>query len=399
MPSRVADITSSLRSSRNPCWLSMAKASAVSACRLRSWNSSKMTSDTPVSSGSCCSIRVSTPRSRSRAGSGCWCGSPRAPAGRCARPPSPQLTREEARDVARREASGLQHDDAPGQPVLAHQLQGQQGRFASAGAPAGSRWYGCRGLQRVRATPGRWGGDKAMGTFCDTSEKGPFCHSLPAIVSAPAGQGQEASGATRQDIRSGCHRMALIRCPSRGPTRRMPKLFFALPLPELAPSLRPGETSAPGPASRCREQPAPDPGLSRGGRRNDPGSPDRGRRATALPPFSVHLDQTGWFQRAKAAWVGPGEWPNELTVLARALRRHGENSGWATASRAIAPTSPCRARRARPRRAACAGFSAQGRSLLPLSIRQHAGRRPLRTARLLAPARPRQNPHREELTP
>ena len=43
--------------------------------------------------------------------------------------------------------------------------------------------------------------DKAMGTFCDTSEKGPFCHSLPAIVSAPAGQGQEASGATRQDIR------------------------------------------------------------------------------------------------------------------------------------------------------------------------------------------------------
>ena len=45
------------------------------------------------------------------------------------------------------------------------------------------------------------------------------------------------------------------------------------------------------------------------------------------PPFSVHLDQTGWFQRAKAAWVGPGEWPNELTVLARALRRHGEKLG------------------------------------------------------------------------
>ena len=45
------------------------------------------------------------------------------------------------------------------------------------------------------------------------------------------------------------------------------------------------------------------------------------------PPFSVHLDQTGWFARAKAAWVGPREWPNELNVLARALRRHGEKLG------------------------------------------------------------------------
>ena len=45
------------------------------------------------------------------------------------------------------------------------------------------------------------------------------------------------------------------------------------------------------------------------------------------PPFSVRLDQTGWFNRAKAAWVGPREWPNELNVLARALRRHGEKLG------------------------------------------------------------------------
>ena len=44
-----------------------------------------------------------------------------------------ELARQEARDVARREAAGLQHDDAAGQPVSAHQLQGQQGRLARAG--------------------------------------------------------------------------------------------------------------------------------------------------------------------------------------------------------------------------------------------------------------------------
>ncbi|MNC24087.1 hypothetical protein D3C75_721290 [compost metagenome] len=41
-----------------------------------------------------------------------------------------ELARQKARDVARREAAGLQHDDAAGQPVSAHQLQGQQGRLA-----------------------------------------------------------------------------------------------------------------------------------------------------------------------------------------------------------------------------------------------------------------------------
>ena len=33
----------------------------MSACRLRSWNSSKITAATPSSDGSLCSIRVSTP--------------------------------------------------------------------------------------------------------------------------------------------------------------------------------------------------------------------------------------------------------------------------------------------------------------------------------------------------
>ncbi|MFQ2223424.1 RNA 2',3'-cyclic phosphodiesterase [Aeromonas enteropelogenes] len=42
------------------------------------------------------------------------------------------------------------------------------------------------------------------------------------------------------------------------------------------------------------------------------------------PPLAIHLNETGWFGRAKAAWIGPKEWPNDLNVLARALRRHGE---------------------------------------------------------------------------
>ncbi|MNS59854.1 hypothetical protein D3C72_928270 [compost metagenome] len=42
----------------------------------------------------------------------------------------PKLARQKACYVARREAAGLQHDDAAGQPVSAHQLQGQQGRLA-----------------------------------------------------------------------------------------------------------------------------------------------------------------------------------------------------------------------------------------------------------------------------
>ncbi len=47
--------------------------------------------------------------------------------------PLPELARQKTRDIARRQTSGFQHDDATGQPVLAHQLQRQQGRFARAG--------------------------------------------------------------------------------------------------------------------------------------------------------------------------------------------------------------------------------------------------------------------------
>ncbi|MGL5451480.1 MAG: RNA 2',3'-cyclic phosphodiesterase [Aeromonas sp.] len=45
------------------------------------------------------------------------------------------------------------------------------------------------------------------------------------------------------------------------------------------------------------------------------------------PPLRITLDEIGWFRRAKAAWIGPRAWPNELNVLARALRRHGERLG------------------------------------------------------------------------
>ena len=38
----------------------------------------------------------------------------------------PQLASQEAGDIARRQSTGLQHYDATGQPVLAHQLQRQQ---------------------------------------------------------------------------------------------------------------------------------------------------------------------------------------------------------------------------------------------------------------------------------
>ncbi|WP_421246433.1 RNA 2',3'-cyclic phosphodiesterase [Aeromonas sanarellii] len=108
----------------------------------------------------------------------------------------------------------------------------------------------------------------------------------------------------------------------------MPKLFFALPLPTLAPELAAWRDRRPWPGL-----PVPEANLHL--TLAFLGEADEATQARLIalagqqhcPPFSVHLDQTGWFQRAKAAWVGPSEWPNELTVLARALRRHGEKLG------------------------------------------------------------------------
>ena len=108
----------------------------------------------------------------------------------------------------------------------------------------------------------------------------------------------------------------------------MPRLFFALPLHQLAPALIDWRERRPWPGL-----PVPERNLHLtlaflG--EADEATRDRLIAAAAqqrCPPFSVHLDQTGWFARAKAAWVGPSEWPNELNVLARALRRHGEKLG------------------------------------------------------------------------
>ena len=60
-PSSVADITTIRRSVSSVARASRHSASPVSACKLRSWNSSKSTAATPSSAGSDCSMRVSTP--------------------------------------------------------------------------------------------------------------------------------------------------------------------------------------------------------------------------------------------------------------------------------------------------------------------------------------------------
>lgn len=60
-PASVALITSTRRSSRSTARDCSVSARPRSACRERSWNSSKITIPTPSSAGSCCSIRVSTP--------------------------------------------------------------------------------------------------------------------------------------------------------------------------------------------------------------------------------------------------------------------------------------------------------------------------------------------------
>ncbi len=105
----------------------------------------------------------------------------------------------------------------------------------------------------------------------------------------------------------------------------MAKLFFALPVKELAPSSSPGAISSPGPG-----QPVPQANLHLTLAFLGEADELTTRRLIAAverqhcPPLSIRLDETGWFSRAKAAWIGPKEWPNELNVLARALRRHGE---------------------------------------------------------------------------
>ncbi|KUE80509.1 2'-5' RNA ligase [Aeromonas schubertii] len=45
------------------------------------------------------------------------------------------------------------------------------------------------------------------------------------------------------------------------------------------------------------------------------------------PPLTIPLDTCGWFARARAAWIGPAHWPNELSVFARELQRLGARLG------------------------------------------------------------------------
>lgn len=105
----------------------------------------------------------------------------------------------------------------------------------------------------------------------------------------------------------------------------MAKLFFALPVKELAPELIAWRDKLPWPG-----QPVPQANLHLTLAFLGEADELTTRRLIAAverqhcPPLSIRLDETGWFSRAKAAWIGPKEWPNELNVLARALRRHGE---------------------------------------------------------------------------
>ena len=105
----------------------------------------------------------------------------------------------------------------------------------------------------------------------------------------------------------------------------MAKLFFALPVKELAPELIAWRDQQPWPG-----QPVPQANLHLTLAFLGEADELTTRRLIAAverqhcPPLSIRLDETGWFSRAKAAWIGPKEWPNELTVLAKALRRHGE---------------------------------------------------------------------------
>ncbi len=60
-PSSVADMTSTLRSGVRFSRASNTSANPRSACKLRSWNSSKITTAIPSSAGSVCNMRVRTP--------------------------------------------------------------------------------------------------------------------------------------------------------------------------------------------------------------------------------------------------------------------------------------------------------------------------------------------------
>lgn len=118
----------------------------------------------------------------------------------------------------------------------------------------------------------------------------------------------------------------------------MAKLFFALPLTTLAPHIVAWRTHRPWPGEWVSEQNLHLTLAFLG----------HGDEATCAaliarvnqqhcPPFSVQLNEVGWFNRAQAAWIGPSQWPNSLQVLAKALRQHGEKCGLGNGERHYRP--------------------------------------------------------------
>lgn len=56
-----------------------------------------------------------------------------------------------------------------------------------------------------------------------------------------------------------------------------------------------------------------------------------------IAPFSINLDQIGWWRKPKVAWLAPSRYPNELTRLAAYLHNLSEGCGLSLDARPYRP--------------------------------------------------------------
>lgn len=108
----------------------------------------------------------------------------------------------------------------------------------------------------------------------------------------------------------------------------MARLFFALPADNLADAIIRWRDARPWPGQAV---PAANLHLTLAflGEADEKQTHELMQQAAKLhcPPLTIELDGCGWFSRAKAAWIGPAQWPNELSVFARELQRLGSRLG------------------------------------------------------------------------
>lgn len=108
----------------------------------------------------------------------------------------------------------------------------------------------------------------------------------------------------------------------------MARLFFALPATPVAAAIAQWRATRPWPGALV---PAANFHLTLAflGQADERQTEQLMAQASRLhcPPLTLSLDSCGWFARAKAAWIGPKQWPNELAVFARALQRLGRQHG------------------------------------------------------------------------